>query len=169
MPARTEQKARLLDLTTNVLELTRDGARDIENVCKALQIIKDECDFATLMFRKMVPSKIWSVAAGITVGVVSVAELGFGNGAVRERVYNRAEKFGLALCQKEVGSQLRSQYKDQPAGEQLLIAMKTEVLHERPGVFCLENRDGDLSLNHIFSSSDIILSANTLLVFRIAC
>ena len=48
--------------------------------------------------------------------VVSVAELGFKNGATCADIYKRAEELGLALCPNEVGPQLRLQYKDQPNG-----------------------------------------------------
>ena len=47
MTATTDQKARMLDLTTGVLELVRDGKRSIENVSAVLQIIKDNQDFVT--------------------------------------------------------------------------------------------------------------------------
>ena len=55
---------------------------------------------------------------------VSVAELGFKDGAHRKDVYKRALELGLELCPAEVGPQLRLQYKDQPNGEWLLIAME---------------------------------------------
>ena len=47
MVATTDQKARLLDLTTGVLELVRDGNRDIGSVSSVLQIIKDDPCFET--------------------------------------------------------------------------------------------------------------------------
>ena len=56
--------------------------------------------------------------------VVSLAELGFKNRAKREDIYKRAQELGLDLCPAEVGPQLRLQYKDQPKGEWLLIAME---------------------------------------------
>lgn len=55
---------------------------------------------------------------------VSVAELGFKDGATRKDIYERAVGLGLELCPNEVGPQLRLQYKDQPNGEWLLIAME---------------------------------------------
>ncbi len=45
MTATTGQKARLLDLTTGVLELVRDGDRSIADVCAVLQVIKNEQNF----------------------------------------------------------------------------------------------------------------------------
>ena len=56
--------------------------------------------------------------------VASVAELGFKNGATREQIYARAKELGLDLCPAEVGPQLRLQYKDQPNGEWLIVAME---------------------------------------------
>ena len=56
--------------------------------------------------------------------VVSVAELGFKEGATRADIYKRAQELGLDLCPNEVGPQLRLQYKDQPKGEWLLIGME---------------------------------------------
>lgn len=56
--------------------------------------------------------------------VLSVAELGFKDGAYRKDIYRQALKLGLELCPAEVGPQLRLQYKDQPNGEWLRIAME---------------------------------------------
>ncbi len=53
----------------------------------------------------------------------SVSQLGFPNGATLQEVYKKAEELGLELCPAEVGPQLRLQYKDQPEGEWLRIAM----------------------------------------------
>ena len=46
MVATTNQKARLLDLVTGILELVRDGKRNAGDVSNVLQVIKDERDFA---------------------------------------------------------------------------------------------------------------------------
>jgi len=56
--------------------------------------------------------------------VVSVAELGFPDGATLKDIYAKAKTFGLELCPCEVGPQLRLQYMDQPNGEWLLVAME---------------------------------------------
>ncbi len=56
--------------------------------------------------------------------VISVADLGFKNGATTRDIYERASKFGLERCPAEVGPQLRLQYTDQPSGEYLFIAME---------------------------------------------
>ena len=60
----------------------------------------------------------------IDIIVLSVAELGFPNGATRKDIYNKALSLGLQLCPAEVGPQLRLQYLDQPHGEWILIGME---------------------------------------------
>ena len=55
---------------------------------------------------------------------VSVADLGFKNRATYKDICKRAKKLGLELCPNEVGPQLRLQYKNQPKGEYLRIAME---------------------------------------------
>jgi hypothetical protein len=55
---------------------------------------------------------------------VSVAQLGFGpEGATLDRIYRRAVASGLELCPPEVAAQLRLQYRDQPPGHFLHVAM----------------------------------------------
>lgn len=84
--------------------------------------------------------------------VVSVADLGFKNGATREQIYNRAQELGLELCPAEVGPQLRLQYKDQPAGEWLLIGMEPITVSDGElSVFDVgRDDDGHLWLNGSF-------------------
>lgn len=54
---------------------------------------------------------------------LTVAELGFPKRATREDIYNRAKERGLDLCPAEVGPRLRLEYKDQPKGEWLRVAI----------------------------------------------
>ena len=56
--------------------------------------------------------------------LVTVAELGFKDGAYLSDIYKRALEIGLELCPAEAGPQLRLQYKDQPVNEWILIAME---------------------------------------------
>jgi hypothetical protein len=71
---------------------------------------------------------------------LSVADLGFPNGATTEEIYTRAEELGLELCPAEVGLHLRLQDKN-PVWR--WIAMKPIAdAYGRPEVFFLY-RDGD--------------------------
>lgn len=69
---------------------------------------------------------------------VSVADLGFKNGATYKGICAKAKELGLELCPNEVGPQLRLQYKDQPKGECLRIAMKP-----------ITDSDGNLSIFNV--------------------
>jgi hypothetical protein len=59
----------------------------------------------------------------IAVAVVSVAQLGFATDAPLADIYDHAAMLGLSLCPAEVAAYLRLQYRDQPVGEFLRIAM----------------------------------------------
>ena len=58
--------------------------------------------------------------------LLSVAALGFGQGGTLADVHTRAVRLGLELCPEEVGPQLRLQYRNQPVGEFLHVAMKPQ-------------------------------------------
>lgn len=74
---------------------------------------------------------------------VSVAEMGFKNGALYTKILNRAIELGLELCPPEAGPQLRLQYKDQPKNDWVMVAM--EPIVDSAGDFCMfrVGRDGD--------------------------
>jgi hypothetical protein len=59
----------------------------------------------------------------VQLAQVSVAQLGFGEGATLARIYQRAAQSGLELCPPEVAARLRLQYRDQPPGRFLHVAM----------------------------------------------
>jgi hypothetical protein len=80
----------------------------------------------------------------IELVVISVAELGFKDGATRADIYKRALELGLELCPCEVGPQLRLQYLDQPCREWLMIGAESIVnLDNDFGVFGIECFHGD--------------------------
>lgn len=86
---------------------------------------------------------------------VTVAELGFKKGARIEQVYSRAKELGLELCPAEVGPQLRLQYRDQPEGEWMIIAM--EPMRESDGfksIFFLGRNGSRIWLNTTFGEHD---------------
>jgi hypothetical protein len=72
--------------------------------------------------------------------VASCAQLGLGEKARTQEIYERAETLGLILCPATVGPQLRWQYSDQPRGEVLNIAMTPfRNSFGKTGVFAVVN------------------------------
>ena len=75
--------------------------------------------------------------------ILSVADLGFKDGAKIEDIYKRAEELGLELCPAQTGPQLRLQYKDQPMDEYCLIGMKPISCSDGdPSVFSVSRGGG---------------------------
>ena len=113
----------------------------------------------------------FTVASGeeeIQLVNLSVEELGFKNGAKYGDICARAKELGLELCPNEVGPQLRLQYKDQPKGEWLRIAM--EPITDSDGDLDIFNvgHDGDgLWLRSNLGFSDDFWDASNRLVFRL--
>lgn len=102
----------------------------------------------------------------IDLVVVSVAELGFKGGVIRQDIFKRALALGLELCPNEVGPQLRLQYKDQPKGEWLLIGM--EPITDSDGnlkVFNVEHDDNGLWLRSEYVSPVHFWDGDDRLVF----
>ena len=99
---------------------------------------------------------------------LSVEELGFKNGAKYGDICTRAKELGLELCPNEVGPQLRLQYKDQPKGEWLRIAM--EPITVSLGyllIFDVEHGGDDLWLYSRIGHSFGFCDANYRFVFRL--
>jgi len=104
----------------------------------------------------------------IQLANVSVADLGFKEGATYGNICAKAKELGLELCPNEVGPQLRLQYKDQPKGEYLRIAM--EPISDSDGIldiFRVAHDDDGLWLLGSNGRSDYFWSANDRFVFRL--
>jgi hypothetical protein len=99
--------------------------------------------------------------------VVSVVQLGFGaHGATLADIHARALVLGLELCPEEVGPQLRLQYRNQPVGEFLHIAMKPQrTYHGAPIDFSLANSGAGLALLGGSASPELVISASVRFVF----
>lgn len=98
--------------------------------------------------------------------VVSVADLGYENGAPRKDVFIRAHEFGLGFCTLDVVLQLRSQYTDQPKGEMLVIAMEPIRKYSDSFLFEISHFNDELSLGANGGyHSDSVLSGHRRLVF----
>ena len=97
----------------------------------------------------------------------SVEQLGFQNGATLQEIYNKTKKFGLELCPPQVGPELRLNYKDQPNGEYLKIAM--ESISDRdddPRLFFVDRLVSVLWLNYGSGRLDYFWNGVNRFVFR---
>ena len=97
---------------------------------------------------------------------VSVADLGYKSGATYKDICAKAKELGLEFCPNEIGPQLRLQYKNQPKGEDLYIAM--EPISDSGGdfrIFNVGHGGGDLWLGGSIGYSDIFCDANHHFVF----
>jgi len=99
---------------------------------------------------------------------LSVAELGFKDGATYGNICAKAKELGLELCPNEVGPQLRLQYKDQPKGEWLRIAMEPIADSDgNPDIFTVGHDDVDLWLRGFDGDADRFWIAGNRFVFRL--
>jgi hypothetical protein len=71
------------------------------------------------------------VKMDVQLVALSASDLGFGGHEPLESLYARARRLGYELCSPEVAVQLRLQYRDQPVGEFLDIAMDPIATYER--------------------------------------
>lgn len=100
--------------------------------------------------------------------VVSVAELGFKDGATREQIYTRAKELGLDLCPAEVGPQLRLQYKDQPNNEWLVVGMEPITdSYGFLGLFYVKRYGSDLWLYSDYGRSGYVWSSDFRFAFSL--
>jgi hypothetical protein len=99
--------------------------------------------------------------------IVTVAELGFPDGATRKQIYEKAFSLGLELCPAEVGPQLRLQYRDQPLGEWLLVAMEPIADSDGyPKVFLVKHDDDGLWLYSYYGDLALYWDGDDRWVFR---
>lgn len=98
---------------------------------------------------------------------VSAEELGFKQFACYEDICKRASERGLVPCPAEVGPQLCLQWKDQPKGTCVVVAMKAITASDGAlSVFSMECFDaGGRRLNTGYGSADFVWRANYRFVF----
>ena len=98
--------------------------------------------------------------------VVSAAELGVESESALADVYNRARQLGLVLCPAEVGPQLRLDYRDQPLGESLIVAMEpVNTYSGEPTILSLVNWGTGLAVVGGTGRSDFMVSRYLRFVF----
>lgn len=105
----------------------------------------------------------------VELALISVAELGVeADAASRSDVYRRAKQIGLELCLAEVGLRLRLDYRNQPLGEVLDIAMEPVATYSGDlTVLALVNFGGGLALIGGDGRSDSMIPGTRRLVFAL--
>lgn len=131
------------------------GGQTVKELEKALKQNKiQSSDYAN----KMLESKDFTTEKQketIHIVRLTVADLGFKNGATTDQIYQRAKELGLELCPPEVGPQYRLKYQDQPLGEWIAIGMKQITDADGgPRVFDVERDEGGLWLDDYWAEPD---------------
>ncbi|MEK7529332.1 MAG: hypothetical protein AAB570_00205 [Patescibacteria group bacterium] len=99
---------------------------------------------------------------------LSVADLGFPNGASYPEIMDRALKLGLELCLPEDALEYRISYTDQPIGEYVGIGIKPISGRDRnPRVFNVRRSDDGSWLINDWASPDFHWDADDVFVFRL--
>jgi len=102
----------------------------------------------------------------VELAIVSAAELGVKFESSLADVYNRARQLGLMLCPAEVALQLRLDYRDQPLGEALIIAMEpVNTYAGEPTILSLVNWGTGLALLGGTGRSDFMVPPYLRFVF----
>jgi hypothetical protein len=104
----------------------------------------------------------------VELTVVSAADLGVESEAALADVYKQTKQFGLALCPAEVGPQLRLDYRDEPRGESLNIAMEPVATYGgEPTILSLVNFGSGLALVGSNGRSDFMVPRYSRFVFAL--
>jgi hypothetical protein len=100
--------------------------------------------------------------------LVSAADLGVEMESSLAGVYKRARQVGLELCPAEVGPQLRLDYRNQPLGEALDIAMESLATYSGdPTILTLVNWGTGLALISRDGRSESMVSPTSRFVFAL--
>jgi hypothetical protein len=104
----------------------------------------------------------------VQLALVSASELGVDSESNLSDIYRLAKRFGLTLCPGEVGPQLRLDYRDQPVGEVLDIAMEpVATYYGDPTILSLMNFGQGLALVGGDGRSDFIVTQTKRFIFAI--
>jgi len=153
---------RTLKLGTNI--------KDVPSYCKA-------ADDSRVGIGSFAADLLTSPEFKLTVGeveidlvVMSVADLGFDDGARYDKICEAAKNLGIEKCPPDVGPRLRLQYADQPLGDQLVICMDP-IKHSdgELGIFYLYRNDSGHWLGSCCGEPDISWPGHSQWVFALGC
>jgi hypothetical protein len=105
----------------------------------------------------------------VELTIVSAAELGLdAEVSSQSEVYARAKRIGLELCPAEVGPRLRLDYRDQPLGDALDVAMEPVATYSgEPTILALVNFGSGLALIGSNGRSDAMVPRTRRFVFAL--
>lgn len=130
----------------------------------------EEKGFSVSTWAKDILSKVsFSVTKQkVDLVLVTVAELGFPDGAKIREIFAKAKELGLLLCPAEVGLYLRLDYSNQPRGEWLIIGM--EPVSDSGGglgLFCVNHDSYDRWLDAFYGYPDDFWNSSNRFVFML--
>lgn len=98
---------------------------------------------------------------------LTVAELGFENGATYEQIIKRVDRFGLRFCGLKMAIQLRYDYDDQPDGERIIVMTSPTImgLNNSLRVFRLQRAGKELVLHGVSLNPRTVLNKDHILIF----
>ena len=105
----------------------------------------------------------------VELAIVSVAELGLdAEASSQSEIYLRAKRVGLELCPPEVGPRLRLDYRNQPLGDALDVAMEPVATYSgEPTILALVNFGSGLALIGSDGRSGAMVPRNRRFVFAL--
>ena len=105
----------------------------------------------------------------VELAIVSVAELGLdAEASSYAEIYARAKRVGLELCPAEVGPRLRLDYRNQPLGDALDVAMEPVATYSgEPTILALVNFGSGLMLIGSDGRSGAMVPRNRRFVFAL--
>jgi hypothetical protein len=104
----------------------------------------------------------------VELALLSAADLGVETESSLSDLYKRAKQVGLELCPAEVAPQLRLDYRNQPLGEALNIAMEPVATHSgEPTILALVNFGTGLALIGSDGRSEFMVPRTWRFVFAI--
>lgn len=150
------------DFTTIALTI---GGTDRATLRQALTAAHIQCDHAATTLLQTMPVYPHEQPYPVRLGVMSIRELGFSQGATLPALIQAAQHYGLGLVPLTAAVCLRLQWRDQPAG-QLLVASPA-LSNGGPRGFALVKVGAQLKLNGFYAPDDTPFDSGTTFAFEL--